>query len=130
MAANIQVGSGTPGLGTLSAALGVPVILTDVGGGSPVSRAWTIDRWPCPIAVPPTLSTPTSAGSGFTPAVDGVYVVTLTRVESDGSTTTTQSLIVGVQDASGNVLPSPGVTENLFAQLPPLRIQTFCIGDR
>lgn len=121
MPANIQVNGGTPGQGTLAAPLGVAVVLTDAGGTvpPPISRTWTIDEWPSPIATPPALTTPTLVDSGFTPEVDGTYVVTLVRLEADNVTTTRMSVIVGVPDAYGNILPSPGIDENLYATVAP-----------
>ena len=119
MAASIQVNSGPAGTGTLAAPLNVSVALVDVGSNSPapVSRQWAITAAPAPVLAPPAITGATTASAAFTPTVDGGYEVQLTRVEADGTTVSTQSVLVGVPNAAGFVLPSPGVNERLYGPL-------------
>jgi len=115
VAARIQVNGGAVGVGSLACPHAEPVALTDAGGGTPTSRQWVVTYWPAPLLTPPTLSTPTTSSSGFS-GLPGTYVIQLTRVESTGATTT-QSVLVGIEDVNGNVLPSPGVPDALYGLL-------------
>jgi hypothetical protein len=127
--ASISVNSGPNGYGILTGTIDVEVSLADVGGGSPTAWAWAVTAWPPPLGAPPTLTGATTSSASFTPAVDGTYQVTLIRTEAGGVVTTTQSVLIGVQDTFGYVLPSPGVDAVLYATVVPLTSTTVASGS-
>ena len=117
MPALIRVGGGTDGLGTLGATIGAAVQLRDVGSGTPNSRTWSVERWPSPDATAPPLEPGVDSSIvTLTPTTDGLYQVKLARAETDGSQTSYE-VLVGVRDADGLVLPSRGVSDELFSRL-------------
>lgn len=100
--------TGEAGKSVIGFVTGSPVTMTDVGGPA-TSRTWSWVNWPSPLSTPPAILNATSQEAQCTPTLDGVYIVKLTRVELD-ETTTTDIRYFGVPDEFGLILPTAGMT--------------------
>ena len=100
-----DAGSGKSALGFSSGAV---VTMTDDGGAGATSYLWEITNWPAPLAAPPTITSSTAQIATVTPALDGAYLVKLTR--TDGAVITTDTRFFGIKDAEGHTLPVAGMT--------------------
>lgn len=105
---------GGSGQSVLGFSPNVLVTMTDNGGAGAISYLWEIVSWPSPLSSPPSITNSTQQVATVTPALDGTYIVKLTRV--DGTGTTTDLKFFGVQDNDGLTLPSAGQTGSMTNQ--------------
>lgn len=108
----IKADAGTPGIWKRNAAVGVVVTLLDTSALPPISRQWSVYRWPSNIAVAPTIDDATSSMASFTPPQEGCYVIRLIRVE--GLLSVPHYIAIGVPDDDGVIIPCAGLDSNLI----------------
>ena len=113
----LQIDSNPPGAPLLTATKGQTVSVQDVTAGpAPHARNWDFSALPGPLASPPTITlsnggqTATYTCNGST---DGSYALQCTRTEIDLSQFS-DSIVVGVPDDEGHVLPPAGASSDQY----------------